>query len=67
MLQLHGISLFHSPRLLDERNGSDTLFPKFWLADSAGEESHVIIDNKYIHYSGWGLELKRRLGQWNAA
>ena len=40
-------------------------FPKFWLADSASEEWSC--DDRYIHDSGWGLELKRRLGQGNTA
>ena len=31
--------------------------------DLAGKE--LPCDNKYIHDSGWGLELKRRLGQRN--
>ena len=31
------------------------------LPNLAGEEQSC--DNKYIHNSGWGLELKRRLGQ----
>ena len=31
------------------------------LPDLAGKEQSC--DNKYIHDSGWGLELKRRLGR----